>query len=298
MSRIRKFSSSEDYVICLECGKDFISLNYNHLKFHNLTTNEYREKYNLAKGELMSRELRLERQKSSYEIHKKNPHLAKNFKKMLKENGDKNRKKANKHKRYPHISRKVGKSLWEGISKEERSKEWTRRNKIAWSKASEKRRKIAIETMKKNRVDYWKGKKKGPMSDSQKKKISETLKGRFVSEETRKKMSEAHKGKPKSEETKRKLSEAQKGRVVSEEVKRKISESHKGKKRGPLSDSIKKKISETQKGRKRGPMKEWTKKKLSKSLKGRDLSKESREKISNSLKNYWKQHKKKGMGGC
>ena len=47
-----------------------------------------------------------------------------------------------------------------------------------------------------------------PMSDKQKKKISETLKGRPLSEETKKKISESHKGRPLSEEHKCKISES------------------------------------------------------------------------------------------
>lgn len=53
--------------------------------------------------------------------------------------------------------------------------------------------------------------KKGiPLSDSQKRKISESLKGRIFSDETRKKNSLANKGRKKSEDHKRKLSEAAK----------------------------------------------------------------------------------------
>lgn len=58
-------------------------------------------------------------------------------------------------------------------------------------------------------------------------------KGKLHSEEARKKMSEARTGKkrgPMSEEQKKKLSKAHKGRHLSEEHKRKLSEAHKGKK--------------------------------------------------------------------
>lgn len=83
-----------------------------------------------------------------------------------------------------------------------------------------------------------------PMSEEQKKKISEARKGEKrgpFSEEHRKHLSEAHKGKhkkghPHSEETRKKMSETRKGRPTwnkgkhhSEETKRKISESLKKK---------------------------------------------------------------------
>ena len=71
-----------------------------------------------------------------------------------------------------------------------------------------------------------------PMSEEQKKKLSESKKN--ISDEIRKKISEAkkgkpasNKGKPMSEEQKRKLSEANKGKKLSDETKRKMSEAHK-----------------------------------------------------------------------
>lgn len=87
-----------------------------------------------------------------------------------------------------------------------------------------------------------KGKKCGPLSEEQKRKISEALKGKtgmkrgHFSEEHKRKISEAHKGRHPSEETRRKMSEAHKGennefygKHHSEEVRRKISEAKKGK---------------------------------------------------------------------
>jgi hypothetical protein len=50
-----------------------------------------------------------------------------------------------------------------------------------------------------------------PMSDEQKKKLSEANKGKIVTEETRKKISKIHKGKKITNEHKQKLSEANKG---------------------------------------------------------------------------------------
>ena len=64
-------------------------------------------------------------------------------------------------------------------------------------------------------------------------------KGWIVSEDTKKKISESHKGKKLSEEHKRNIGLSGKGRVVSEDTKKKISESHKGKK---LSEEQKQKL--------------------------------------------------------
>lgn len=106
-----------------------------------------------------------------------------------------------------------------------------------------------------------KGVKRGPFSEEHKRKISESNKGKIVSEETRQKLREANKnpseelrkkmienrrdmsgenhpmyGKKHTEEARQKMSEALKGRVspmkgkkLSEEHKKKISESRKGK---------------------------------------------------------------------
>ena len=68
------------------------------------------------------------------------------------------------------------------------------------------------------------------------KKVSESLKGKNVSEETRKKLSEANRGKKHSEESKKKISESLKGNTCnrgkkrSEETKKKLSEIVKGRK--------------------------------------------------------------------
>lgn len=94
------------------------------------------------------------------------------------------------------------------------------------------------------------------MSEAQtkerRKKMSEMMKGRHLSEETRRKLSEAqrgrtpwNKGKAMSEEAKRKNSEAQRGKVMSEEAKQKISKANKGK---HLTEEHKQKISEARKG--------------------------------------------------
>lgn len=105
------------------------------------------------------------------------------------------------------------------------------------------------------------------------KHMSETLKGRKLSEETKKKMSKALEGnkhglghhfkmtdsdkrkvseltkKAMTTEVRKKLSERLKGHKVSEETRKKQSEAHKGKKRKPFSEEHKKKLSEAHKGK-------------------------------------------------
>lgn len=80
-----------------------------------------------------------------------------------------------------------------------------------------------------------------------KRKKSEALKGRIVSEETRKKLSEAGKGHQVSIETRQKISEANKGSKRSEEVKNLIKLAS-GR---PCSEERKRKISIGNKGKKR-----------------------------------------------
>ena len=77
-----------------------------------------------------------------------------------------------------------------------------------------------------------------------KKKMSESKKGRCLTEETKKKLSKIRKGKIFSEESKKKMSKAHKGKTLSEETKKKLSESHKGKHH---SEESKKKMSENSK---------------------------------------------------
>jgi len=81
------------------------------------------------------------------------------------------------------------------------------------------------------------------------------------SEKTRIKISQTHKGKTLSEEHKRKLKEVNKGKTHSEETKRKMSEMKKGKNH-PLygktpTDETKRKLSEANKGVKNGNSKKW-----------------------------------------
>ncbi len=88
---------------------------------------------------------------------------------------------------------------------------------------------------------------KRKMSESMKGRSTHN-KGKSPSEETKRKMSESGKRRnPMSEETRQKLSKVGKGRPHSEEHKRKISESKQGNRRKPFSEEHKKKISEAHK---------------------------------------------------
>ena len=116
-------------------------------------------------------------------------------------------------------------------------------------------------------------------SEANKDRMSESHKGKKLSDETKRKLSEAKKGKTPwnkgklgmkhSDESKKKMSEAKKGKKFSEEHRRKLSEAKKGKtpwnKGKKLSEEHKKKMSEAKKGKKQS---EETKRKLSESLKG------------------------------
>lgn len=91
------------------------------------------------------------------------------------------------------------------------------------------------------------------LSEETRRKISESRKGQLppnkgkpMSEEQKRKLSEAHKGKPLSEETRRKMSEARKRHVISEETRHKINEANRGQKRSP---EVRAKISEAAKQR-------------------------------------------------
>lgn len=115
--------------------------------------------------------------------------------------------------------------------------------------------------------------------------------GNILSKETRKKISLAHLGKkrsPMSEESKKKLSESLKGKNVGkirlEEVKQKLSNFLRGKIRKPLSEETKQKIREHNLGKICGPMNEEHKRKIAEALKGRERSKEHSENLSKALK--------------
>ncbi len=74
------------------------------------------------------------------------------------------------------------------------------------------------ETLKRNPVSYFKGKKR---SEETKQKIRKTITGRKLTEEWRNNISKGNKGKKRSEEVKRKISNAITGKVVTEEMKEK-----------------------------------------------------------------------------
>lgn len=132
-------------------------------------------------------------------------------------------------------------------------------------------------------------------------KISDIVKKRFVSEEERKKQGRPgrvsnRKGVCLSEETRKKISESNLNRVVPDEVRRKMSIARIGK---HLSEETKKRISNANKGQivteeKRKRLRELftgvrrsedTRRKISEANRGRVLSEESRKKISDTLKN-------------
>lgn len=81
------------------------------------------------------------------------------------------------------------------------------------------------------------------------KKISESQKGKTLSDETKRKLSEAHKGKTCSDETRRKIAAARKGKTMSAEHRKKIADALKGKPRGPMRDETKRKIAAAKKGK-------------------------------------------------
>ena len=143
------------------------------------------------------------------------------------------------------------------------------------------------------------------ISEEQKKKISEAHKGKPahnkgvpMSEEQKKKLSDSIR-KSMTPDVRKKISDSKKGRQVSNETREKISESMSGEKNHnygkPMSEETKKKLSDALKGRtgpnKGKPMSEETKKKLSDALKGRTapnkgvpMSEEQKKKLRESAK--------------
>lgn len=124
--------------------------------------------------------------------------------------------------------------------------------------------------------------------------------GNKASEETRKKLSEAHKGltsgmkgKKHTLESKQKMSNSQKGKIISDEQRKRISEANKNK---IVSDETKEKLRQSALGRK---FTEEHKRKLSEAHKnkpsnnkGKKMTQEQKDKIRNSLKEYWKYRRK------
>ncbi len=126
-------------------------------------------------------------------------------------------------------------------------------------------------------------------TEDAKKRISDSLRKRVVSEETRKKLSEARKNVTVSEETKKKISEAKKGRNLTEETRKKMSESRKGRK---FSEEHRQKIASSNKGRVHT---EESRKNMSDARKGLKQSEETREKRSHSLREHHRKKKVEAM---
>lgn len=127
----------------------------------------------------------------------------------------------------------------------------------------------------------------------------EHINGFYLSDDTKEKISKGNKGKKKppiSEDTRNKLSEAGKRRKHSEETKKKISDGNKGKK---FSEETKKKISEATKGRtpwnkgKKLPSYSEEYKEQMRIIKtGTKHSEEAKKKMSEARKLYWENKRK------
>ena len=89
----------------------------------------------------------------------------------------------------------------------------------------------------------------GSLTDSHRRKISESIKGNIPTEETRKKISKSLKGRKLSEETCKRMSKTRIGHIHAEETKRKISRANKGRK---FSEETCKKMSDAHKGKNKG----------------------------------------------
>jgi hypothetical protein len=142
-------------------------------------------------------------------------------------------------------------------------------------------------------------------SEETKQLISKSSKNRIVSQETKDKISKALIGKTGRKFTKEhreKLSKSHKGKILTEQHKNSIAKAHIGKK---ASLETKKKLSKSKKGEnnywygKKGKnhpaygkvMSEKTKKLLFKANKGKIVSKEVKEKMSKSRKEWWRKKK-------
>jgi hypothetical protein len=136
-----------------------------------------------------------------------------------------------------------------------------------------------------------------PISIVTRKKLSKAAKGKPskkkgipISNEQKKKLSEAGKGRILSIETKQKISDSQKGKILSEETKQKIRLSSIGKKGTPHTQEFKKKLAENNKKYKTGTLaSEETKLKMSKIRKGVKKSEEHKRKILEGRKRYFEQ---------
>ena len=134
------------------------------------------------------------------------------------------------------------------------------------------------------------------LSEEQRKKIGDRLRGRKLPNEVIKKVADANRGKKRSEEQKKRMSEGQKNStyVASEETRKKMGESRKGEKNHnygkPLSEETKMKLRESQLGEKSHsygkPLSEETKMKISESLKGREIKPEWIEKAKQNRRSF------------
>lgn len=126
------------------------------------------------------------------------------------------------------------------------------------------------------------GRVNGPRSEETKNKISESNKGRIVSESHRKAVAEANKRRIVSEESKNKRRETMKGFKHTEESKLKMSQSQRNIERKVLPETIARcyEMAKNNIGRKHT---EESKAKLSKSLKNRVLSEEAKNNISKAV---------------
>lgn len=117
-----------------------------------------------------------------------------------------------------------------------------KRRRFGFVNSPETRRKIS-EANKKNPNRYWLGKKRPPFSEERRRRMSETHKGKVLSQETREKISKNNS--MHSPEIRRKVSVALRGRIMSEETRKKMSEARRGKRTGENSPSWKGGISKT-----------------------------------------------------
>lgn len=112
-------------------------------------------------------------------------------------------------------------------------------------------------------------------SEAAKKQVYQT--GWHHSSETREKIASSNIGKKHTEECKQKIGQKSKGHTVSEETRLKISMAKIGVKRAPYSEEWRRNLSES--GKRRDPPTEETRKKISAANRGRTRSEESKQKI-------------------
>ncbi len=184
--RVRKFLSSDEDIFCQECGNAFKQISWKHLLSHNMSIDEYCKKYNLLSVQLLSRNTRKIMQENSVESHRRG------ILKLPKTRPTPAQARKHLNKIRPTLGRiqsKTLKAYFAKMTPEERSMELSRRATLGWSRSSKER---LVEARKRldrtGKPGFWKGKKIGPMSEEQKKKLSEATKGIPKSPETRERM--------------------------------------------------------------------------------------------------------------